>query len=122
MAITKLGHTTGNSGNVLNSFGSFQLMEVGSSAKTIRVPTALPMSEKPHRKATVANIFFRKIKALLLESDFSSADQVATIATYFDFNTESAEIESTAAADKIHDAFFRVENLIGLGFRNQYGT
>ena len=58
----------------------------------------------------------------MLESDFSSANLVATIATYFDFNTGSAEIESAAAADKIHDADFRVENLIGPGFRNQYGT
>ena len=97
-------------------------MEVGSSARTIRVPTALPMSEKPYRKAMVADIFFRKIKALALESDFSSADLVVTFATYFDFNTGSAEIESVAAANKIHDAVFCVENLIGLGFRNQYGT
>ena len=122
MAITKLGHTIGTSGNPLNTFGSFQLMEVGSSARTIRVPTALPMSEKPYRKAMVADIFFRKIKALALESDFSSADLVVTFATYFDFNTGSAEIESVAAANKIHDAVFCVENLIGLGFRNQYGT
>ena len=47
---------------------------------------------------------------------------MAIIATYFDFNTGSAKIETAAAADKICDAVFRVENLIGLGFRNQYGT
>ena len=34
----------------------------------------------------------------------------------------STEIESAVAADKIHDAVFLVENLIGLGFCSQYGT
>ena len=111
MAITKLGHTTGTSGNPLNTFGAFRLMEVGSSARTIRVPTALPMSEKPYRKAMVADIFFRKIKALALESDFSSADLVATIATYFDFNTGSAEIESAAAAIRFTMPFFTLRTL-----------
>ena len=47
---------------------------------------------------------------------------MAIIATYFDFNTGSAKIETAAAADKICDAVFRMENLIGIGFSNQYGT
>ena len=122
MAITKLSHTTDTSDHALNFFGSFELMEVGSSAKTIRIPTALPISKKPYHKAMVTDIFSRKIKALALESDFFSVDLVATIATYFDFNTGSTESESATVADTIYDAVFRVENLINLGFRNQYGT
>ena len=122
MAFTNYGHTTGTSGTSTVSFGSFQLVKVGSSDGTIGVPSAIPMSAKLYRKAMVADLFFRKVKALAVDSAFSSADLVATIATYFDFNTSSAEIEATKVAARIRAAVFQVEYLTGLGFRNQYGT
>ena len=97
-------------------------MKVGSSDGTIRVPAAIPMSENLYRKVMVVDLFFRKIKALSVNCAFSSADLVATIATYFDFNTNSAKIEAATAAERIRAAVFQVEYLTGLGFRNQYGT
>ena len=54
----------------------------------------------------VANLFFRVIKGLGIDSSFSSADLVATIATYFDFNTSSVEIEATAAVNFILATLF----------------
>ena len=108
MTFTNYGHTTGTSGTKTLSFGTFQLVKVGSSDGTIRVPSAIPMSEKPYRKAMVADLFFRKVKALAVDSAFSSADLVATIATYFDFNTSSAEIEAAKAAAGIRAAIFQV--------------
>ena len=80
------------------------------------------MSKKPYRKAMVADLFFRKLKALAVDSASFSADLVATIATYFDFNTSSAVIEAATSAERIRAAVFQVEYLTGLGFRNQYGT
>ena len=70
----------------------------------------------------VANLFFRKIEALASDSSFTSADLISTIDTYFDFNTSPAENEATAAADKIRAVVFHVDNLTGLGFRNQFGA
>ena len=125
MAFTNYGHTTGTtgtSGTNIVSFGSFKLLKVGCRDGTIRVPSAILMSEKPYRKAMVADSFFREVKALTVDSVFSSTDLVATIATYFDFNTSSAEIEAATAAERIRATIFQVEYLTGLGFRNQYGT
>ena len=118
MSFTNTCPTTGTSGTNTVSFGSFQLLKIGSSDGTIRVPSAIPMLEKPYRKSMVADLFFRKVKALAVDSAFSSADLVATIATCFDFNTSSAEIEAATAAERIRAAVFQVEYLTGLGFRN----
>ena len=111
---------TGTSGNNIISFGS--LMRVDTSDGMVRVLSAIPMSEKPYRKAMVADFFFQKIKALVVNSAFSSVDLVATIATYFDFNTSSVEIEEATTADKTSAAVFKVDYLASLGFRNQCGT
>ena len=118
MSFTNTCPTTGTSGTNTVSFGSFQLLKIGSSDGTIRVPSAIPMLEKPYRKSMVADLFFRKVKALAVDSAFSSADLVTTIATYFDFNSISAEIEAATAAERIRAAVFQVEYLTGLGFRN----
>ena len=115
-------NTSGTSGIGGGSFGVYKLISVGTSDRTIRVPSVLPMSERPYRKAMVANLFFRKIEALASDPSFTSADLISTIATYFDFNTSPAENEATAAADKIRAAVFHVDNLTGLGFRNQFGA
>ena len=63
----------------------------------------------------VVALFYRKIKTLAIDSFFSFSDLVATIVTYFDFNTSSTEIEVALAVNKICAA-------TGLGFRNQYGN
>lgn len=107
---------TGTSGNNIISFGS--LKRVDTSDGMVRVLSDIPMSEKPYRKAMVADFFYQKIKALVVNSAFSSVDLVATIATYFDFNTCSAEIEAVAAVDKISAAVFKVDYFASLGFRN----
>ena len=122
MSFTNTDHTTGTSDRNFTSFESYQLMEVGTSAKKIQVPMALPMSDKLYRKAMTADLFFRKIKALAVGSSFSSEDLVATIATYFDFHTGSVEIEAAKAVNIIRATVYQVKNLTGLGFRNQYGT
>ena len=111
---------TGTSGNNIISFWS--LIRVDTSDGMFRVLSAIPMSEKPYRKAMVADFFYQKIKALVVNSAFFSVDLVATIAIYFDFNTSSAESEAVAAVDKISAAVFKVDYLASLGFRNQCGT
>ena len=93
-------NTSGTSGIGGGSFGVYKLISVGTSDRTIRVPSVLPMSERPYRKAMVANLYFRKIEALASASSFTSADLISTIATYFNFNTSPAENEATATADK----------------------
>ena len=112
----------GTSGIGGAAFSGYKLVTVGTSEQTIRVPVALPMSERPYRKAMVTNFFFRKIKALAVDSVFISANLVSTIAAYFNFNTSPAEDEATAAAETIHDSVFYVGNLTGLGFQNQLGA
>ena len=82
-------------------------MEVGTS-----------MSERPYHKIMVANISVRKIRALEVKPFFSSTDLVATIFTYFDFNTSSVDMEVVTVVDKIRAVFY-VKNLINLDFRNQ---
>ena len=54
----------------------------------------------------VADLFFRKIKVLAVNSAFSSAGLMSTIATYFDFNTSSAEIEAATVVERIRAAVF----------------
>ena len=112
----------GTSGIDGGSFGVYKLVTVGTRDKTIRVPFVLTMSERPYRKAMVANLFFRKIDALASDSSFTTADLISPIVTYFNFNTSPAENEATAAADKIRAAVFHVDNITGLGFRNQFGS
>ena len=82
------------------------------------------MSERPYRKAMVTNLFFRKIKALVLEVDssFTSVDIVSTIAIYFNFNTSFADNGASVVAKTIRAAVFRVSNLTGLWIRSQCGT
>ena len=113
---------SGTSGIGGGSFGVYRLGTVETSGKTISVPSVLPMSELPYRKAMVANLFSCKIEALVMDSSFISTDLISIIGTYFKFNTSPAENEATAAANKIGAAVFHVDNLTGLGFRNQYGV
>ena len=61
-------------------------------------------------------------KKLAVDSSFSSADLVVIIATYFDINARSAEIEATIAANTIRAADFHAEITPGFGFRIQYST
>ena len=56
------GHTTGPTGINVYSFGSYQLMEVGTAAEMISASAALRLLEKFYRKAMVINPFFRTIK------------------------------------------------------------
>ena len=123
-------HTSSN--NIMNitsasgiggaAFGGYKLVAVGTSEKTIWVPVALPMSERPYRNAMVANLFFRKIKALAVDSYFTSVDLVSAIATYFTLNTSPAENEAAAAAKTIRATAFNANNLTGLEFQNQLGA
>ena len=112
----------GTSGIGGAAFSGYKLVTVGTSEQTIQVPVALPMSERPYRKAMVANLFFRKIKALVMNSVLIFANLVSTIAAYFNFNTSPTEDEAAAVAETIRDAVFHIGNLTGLGFQNQLGA
>ena len=116
---TKIGHVTGTSGN---TFGTYQILTVGTSDRMIQVLVPLPMDQPPYRKAMVANLFFRAVKGLTRYSSLSSTNLVATIVAYLDFNTSLTELEVTAAAGIVHTTLFRIDNLIGLGFRNRLGS
>ena len=116
---TKINHTTGTFSNL---FGAYQILTVGISNRMIRVPVPLPFSQPPYRKVMVADIFFRAIKGLAVDSSFSSADIVATITAYSDFNTIFAELETTQIADIIRSIVFGIDNLIGMGVYDRHGT
>ena len=96
----------GNSGTDGGSFGVYKLVTVGTSDKTIRVPSVLQMSKRSYRKAMVANLFFLKIEALASDSSFTTAHLISTIVTYFNFNTSPAENGVTVAADEIRPVVF----------------
>ena len=115
---TNNGHTTGTSDN---TFGSYQLLAVGTSDRTIRVPIPLPMSQLPYCKVMVVGLFFSTIKGLATDSTLSSVDLVSTIVGYFDFNISSVEEEGMVAAKKNRTAIFKLEKITGLGFRNHKG-
>ena len=119
----KLNHTNNGqtSGNSDNALGSYHLLAVGTSDRTIRVTVPLPMSQSPYRKEMVADLFFGTIKGLVMDSTLFSADFVVNIAGYFDFNTSLAEEKAMVAAQKIRATIFKVELLTGLGFRNHKG-
>ena len=120
-AIMTFGHSNNNTTSTNNnnnmkvfgtssidggSFGVYKLVTVGTSDKTIRVPSVLPMSERSYRKSMVANLFFLKIEALASDSSFTTAHLISTIVTYFNFNTSPAENEVTVAADEIRPVVF----------------
>ena len=115
---TNNGHTTGTSGK---DFDSYKLLAVGTSKKMFCVPVSLPMSQPPYRKAMVADLFFGTAKGLEIDSTFSFADLVSTIAEYFHFNTSSAEKEATVSVGNIRAAVFDVNHLSGLNFRDRKG-
>ena len=56
------GHTTGTTGNKFYSFGSSQLMDVGTAATWIPASAVLRLSTKFYRTAGLAHPFFRMIK------------------------------------------------------------
>ena len=105
------GHTTGTSGN---AFGSYKILAVGTSERILCVPVPLPVSQPPYRKAMLTDLFFGTFKGLEIDSIFSSADLVSTIAEYFDFNTSLAEEEATVAVKHIRAAIFDVNHLTGI--------
>ena len=105
-----------------NTFGSYQLLAVGTSDRNIRVPVPIPMSQLPYRKAILADLLFGMIKGLALDSAFSSADLIATTVGYFGLNNSSVEDEATVASTKVRASIYNVEHLTGLGFRNRKGN
>ena len=58
----------------------------------------------------------RKIKHLATNNTFSHGDLMSTVASYFDFETETAETESESAALVVQRAVFSVNNLEDVGF------
>ena len=98
---------------VYMAFGQFQRISVGTSDKTIRISVVLSMRETPYRKALVTQYFFRKIKHLATNNTFSHGYLMSTVASYFDFETRTAETESESAALLVQCTNFSVNNMEG---------
>ena len=96
--------------------GKFQRIFVGTSDKTIRIPVVLPMRETPYCKALVAQHCFRKIRYLVTNNMSSYGYLISTVASYFDFETGTAEAGSESATLLAHREIFLVNNLEGFGF------
>ena len=66
-------------------------------------------------------LFFRRILTLSNSPSISFSDLTATVASYFDMNTGSAEYESEQAVDYIYHVLFDITNLQGIGFLDSAG-
>ena len=94
-----------NSGSSLANFGVYIQTPVGLSEFSIRTLVSVPISAEPYRQALIAKLFFHQILSLTDSPSVSVNDLMATVATYFDINTGSAEREAEAAAQSISRSF-----------------
>ena len=78
----------------------------------IRVPLALPMSERPHRKTMLKN-------PITIELLFTTYNFINTITIYFDINISPAEVEVVITTIMIHTTIFHVDDLACIEFCNQ---
>jgi len=91
------------------------------SELTIRTLVPDPISAEPYRKALIEKIFFHQILSLSDSPPVSFNDLIATVASYFDINTGSAEMETETATQSIFRSFFHVLNLINVTFFDTFG-
>ena len=110
-----------NSGSTLANFGVYIQTPVGLSEFPIRTLVSDPISAESYHKVQIAKLFFHQILSLTDSSSVSVNDIMATVATYFDINTGSAEREAEAAAKSISRSFFHVSNLVGVTLSNFSG-
>ena len=102
-------------------FGAYQNTAVGSSEFSIRTIVPPSISSEPYRKVMIAIFFFRRILSFSSSPSVSFSDLTATVAAYFGIPTSAAEREAERIVDSVHQAFFHVGNLQGIGFLNSSG-
>ena len=74
------------------------------------------MCKIPYRKALTAHHFFKKIKLITVNSTFSHEYLISIMASYFEFETRSTDIQSEAAVLVNQCEFFHVDNQVSIGF------
>jgi len=101
-----------------DTFKLYQLVIVDTSNKNICVSATLPNLSATLPQTNSCKNMFRKVYTLVLESNFSSSELVATMYSYFHFNTRSAGVDVTWKMDKICNAIFHIEHLTCLKFHD----
>ena len=113
--------TADTSGSVFSNFGVYQQTPVGLSELSIRTLVPDPISADPCRKALIVNLSFHKILSLYDSPPVSFNKLIATVSSYFDIRTGSAERDTETASQSIYRSFFQVSNLIGVTFSDTSG-
>ena len=96
----------GGIGSVFVNLGVHQQTPVRLSELSIRTLVPDNISADPYHKALIAKLFFHQILSLTDSPPVSFNDFLATVAAYFDINTESAERDAEAASQSISRCFF----------------
>ena len=96
---------------VSSNFGVYQQISIGSS--DISTHTLVPdaISAESDRKALIVKLFFRKIINLSDTPSVFFSDLMSIVASYFGFNTGSAERETETTIIDIRNAFGIVSNM-----------
>ena len=102
------------------AFRQFTRIAVGVTEAVIRAPVALLVVDTPHRKTLVARHFLWHIKQLAETESFSAEYILITIASYFDFEPGTTEVQSEQEPEGIRSDFVADHNLFGVGFRDNY--
>ena len=76
----------------------------------------------PYRKALITEMMLHQILALSDTTSVSFSDLMTTVASYFDFNTESATKEVETVVARVRTDLFCVNNLQDISFSNAPGN
>ena len=96
----------GSSGSIFANLGVYQQIPVRLSELSFRTLVPDNISADSYHKALIAKLFFHHILSITDFPPVSFNDLLATVAAYFDINTESAEKDAEAAAQSISRSFF----------------
>jgi hypothetical protein len=113
--------STPSSSAVSAAANAFATLSLGRSANAIDllVPTAPPV----HAAADLKARCFDCLSDLLVEHAplYSSAELIAAF-SHIPSSSYNAVLESTSVCNLLYSAFFQIENLVGLGFRDHQGV
>ena len=84
-------HTFTTSFAMNTSFENIQRILVGVMESIIHAPITLLIADVSYRKVLVDQHFFHQIRQLVDNDSFSVRDLLSTVASYFDFETETSK-------------------------------
>jgi hypothetical protein len=99
----------------------FILLSLGCSVNAIEllVPATPSVHDATDLKACCYDYL---ANLLLLHAPLYSSAKLITAFSHIPGSTYNAALESELICSLIHSAFFQVDNLVGLGFRNRHGA